>query len=375
MEDDLPLGYLGPVQIKIQQELGQISWGWELCGNCASMANCPDSKCPWARTDVLQSFWKLYRSMTDACYPERLGRQPALSCHEDLLWLMRKIQHSRDVAREALLRECFETHQPTSGRPPTSIDQNRAFNIAASLLFMMDFGIMHGGGNNCDRNTPLIPWRDRLSAKLFLAEAFPEARDSAEVRNAAVDLTASQLKKHGKLQLKATNDIRSHLVLDHEERTVWIFHHTTMLRESLKCGEGDEEACMLPRKLILEVLDTLHLVLFPPNPASYKLLDQLVRRHGFDSGLLAYASASYRNSVDSESSYSYFGGRLLALHNEMQSPRPHGWLQERLGRKRDTYMLMATMIGVFIAVLIGLLSLAVSCFQAWVGYQQWKHPQ
>jgi hypothetical protein len=256
-----------------------------------------------------------------------------------------------------------------------SIDQNRAFNIAASLLFMMDFGIMHGGGNNCDRNTPLIPWRDRLSAKLFLAEAFPEARDSAEVRNAAVDLTASQLKKHGKLQLKATNDIRSHLVLDHEERTVWIFHHTTMLRESLKCGEGDEEACMLPRKLILEVLDTLHLVLFPPNPASYKLLDQLVRRHGFDSGLLAYASASYRTSVDSESSYSYFGGRLLALHNEMQSPRPHGWLQERLGRKRDTYMLMATMIGVFIAVLIGLLSLAVSCFQAWVGYQQWKHPQ
>jgi uncharacterized membrane protein len=142
-----------------------------------------------------------------------------------------------------------------------SIDQNRAFNIAASLLFMMDFGIMHGGGNNCDRNTPLIPWRDRLSAKLFLAEAFPEARDSAEVRNAAVDLTASQLKKHGKLQLKATNDIRSHLVLDHEERTVWIFHHTTMLRESLKCGEGDEEACMLLRKLILEVLDTLHLVL------------------------------------------------------------------------------------------------------------------
>jgi hypothetical protein len=36
---------------------------------------------------------------------------------------------------------------------------------------------------------------------------------------------------------------------------------------------------------------------------------------------------------------------------------------------------MTTMIGVFIAVLIGLLSLAVSCFQAWVGYQQWKHPQ
>jgi len=37
-------------------------------------------------------------------------------------------------------------------------------------------------------------------------------------------------------------------------------------------------------------------------------------------------------------------------------------------------MLMATMIGVFIAVLVGILGLGVSTFQAWVAYQQWKHP-
>jgi hypothetical protein len=375
MEDDLPLGYLGTVQTNVQQELGQLLWGWKLCGKCASMEKCPDPNCPWARADVLQSFWNLYRSMMDAYYPERLGRQSALSSHGDLLRLMRKIQHGRDIARKALLLEHFEDCQLASGRPPTSIDQNRAFNIAASLLFMMDFGILHDGGNNCDVNTSLIPWRDGSSAKSFLAEALPEARDSAEGRNAVVNLTATQLKKYGKLQLKATNDIRSHLVLDHEENTVWIFHHTTVLRENLKSSHGDEDTCMLPRKLILEVLDTLHLVLFTPNPASYKLLESLVSKHGFDSGLLAYASVPYRTSADPESSYLYFGGRLLALHNEMQSPRPRGWLQERLGRKRDAYMLMATMIGVFIAVLIGFLSLAVSCFQAWVGYQQWKHPQ
>jgi hypothetical protein len=375
MEDDLPLGFLGTVQTNVQQELGQLLWGWKLCGNCASMDNCPDEKCPWARADVLQSFWDLYRSMADAYYPERLGRQSALSSHDDLLRLMRKIHHGRDVAREALLFEYFETHHLASGRPPTSIDQNRAFNIAASVLFMMDFGILHDGGNNCDGNTSLITWRDRLSADLFLAEAFPEARDFSEGRNTVVDLTARQLKKYGKFQLKATNDIRSHLVLDHEENTVWIFHHTTVLRENLKSSQGDGDTCMLPRKLILEVLDTLHLVLFPPNPASYKLLESLVSKHGFDGGLLAYASTPYRTSADPESLYSFFGGRLLALHNEMQSPRPRGWLQERLGRKRDTYMLIATMIGVFIAVLIGFLGLAVSCFQAWVGFQQWKHPQ
>jgi hypothetical protein len=37
-------------------------------------------------------------------------------------------------------------------------------------------------------------------------------------------------------------------------------------------------------------------------------------------------------------------------------------------------MLKATMYGVFIAVTLGFLGLGVAVFQAWVGYQQWKHP-
>jgi len=36
--------------------------------------------------------------------------------------------------------------------------------------------------------------------------------------------------------------------------------------------------------------------------------------------------------------------------------------------------MMATLIGVMMAVTLGLLGLAVAIFQAWVAYQQWKHP-
>jgi hypothetical protein len=35
------------------------------------------------------------------------------------------------------------------------------------------------------------------------------------------------------------------------------------------------------------------------------------------------------------------------------------------------YMLLATMTGVFIAVVLGFLGLVVAIFQAWVTYQQW----
>lgn len=35
---------------------------------------------------------------------------------------------------------------------------------------------------------------------------------------------------------------------------------------------------------------------------------------------------------------------------------------------------MATVAGVALAVLLGMASLAVSSYQAWLAYLQWKHP-
>ena len=36
--------------------------------------------------------------------------------------------------------------------------------------------------------------------------------------------------------------------------------------------------------------------------------------------------------------------------------------------------MMATLAGVLFALILGMAGLAVSGYQAWVGYQQWQHP-
>jgi hypothetical protein len=36
--------------------------------------------------------------------------------------------------------------------------------------------------------------------------------------------------------------------------------------------------------------------------------------------------------------------------------------------------MLATLIGVIVAIILGRLGLKVGIFQAWVAYQQWKHP-
>ncbi|KAI8940884.1 hypothetical protein NX059_002144 [Plenodomus lindquistii] len=88
-----------------------------------------------------------------------------------------------------------------------------------------------------------------------------------------------------------------------------------------------------------------------------------------------YEHARYKRDGDAGVDYSYFGVQMAAIHEEIQNPTPHpdwdSWLQKYSGQR---YMLMATMIGVFIAVTLGVLSLGVSAFQAWISWQQWKHP-
>lgn len=73
--------------------------------------------------------------------------------------------------------------------------------------------------------------------------------------------------------------------------------------------------------------------------------------------------------------YQYWGSRLMDLYDEIENPKPRGLLEQWMERKSGArYVMMATLAGVMIAVVLGLLGLAVSIFQAWVGYQQWKHP-
>jgi hypothetical protein len=90
---------------------------------------------------------------------------------------------------------------------------------------------------------------------------------------------------------------------------------------------------------------------------------------------LRFESASYRTKAEQDIPYHYFGSRLMDLYDEIENPVARGpigkWIERRSGAR---YVMMATLVGVAIAVILGLLGLGVSIFQAWVGYQAWKHP-
>lgn len=132
---------------------------------------------------------------------------------------------------------------------------------------------------------------------------------------------------------------------------------------------------IIPRQLVLETLDSLQKILFPPDPESQFLLRSLVSKASFDPDCLRFESAPNRYDDEKNIAYYYFGSRLADLYDEIENPRPRGlvekWVERRSGSR---YIMMATLIGVVTAVMLGLAGLAVGIFQAWVGYQQWQHP-
>jgi hypothetical protein len=294
--------------------------------------------------------------------------------HQDLLEIIQRIKTRRDVPKDAARKEIFEANLTPGQKPPRTHDQDRALNIATGLMLLMDFGVLHDAANLVSNGVPRVPWRDNASVDTFVEEAFPRKLESSAVEGIITELGARKLSKYAKLQMKATSDIRRHLVLDKKEKVVWVFHQGTALRQLLSSSENDTDVCILPREVMLEVLDTIHLVLFPPDLGSQKLLAYLVLKSGWDKGLLSDMSTPYRKDGDPDVSYAYFGDRLEELHQELNAPTPHGWLQKRLQRRSETYMLMATMYGVIIAVTLGFFSLIVAIFQAWVAWQQLKQP-
>ena len=134
----------------------------------------------------------------------------------------------------------------------------------------------------------------------------------------------------------------------------------------------------MPRALALETLASLQTILFPLTEAKSKaLLLSLTSttNQNFDTDVLRYDSSTIRNTFQVEPiPYHYFGSRLGDLYEELANPTPRGlerWFERKSGAR---YVMMATIAGVLFAIFLGIASLALGAYQAWVGYQQWQHP-
>ncbi|KAK8068548.1 hypothetical protein PG996_007660 [Apiospora saccharicola] len=380
------------------ESLCKVLWGWPECTLCTVQNPCSGiSACSWHRFKRLAPFFDHYRDMIKRYLPDfEMGSPQALRDHSDLRAIIRLIGSNPSTPLAGLTDQYFRGNGTRYSSPPTTTDQHRAFSLALHIMSMVTVAAQNSYID--DLEAALLPdvWSDNVSPMQYLESVLQGqsgVRSAAspgpgqglaqnlEVNRVLKSPKARRLSKVGKLSFKATNNLNDHLKLDKKKGVVKLFRHAAFLKEQLlasrsalaKTSQGVFEG--LSRQYALEVLHSIQDVLFPPDMKSQAFLRSLISEQEMDPDCTLYNNSEYELEGEDDVSYQWLGPRLMDLYEELENPTPRGVLDQWLERKsRARHVMLATVIGVFVAVFLGILSLIVGIIQTYIAWQQWKAP-
>ncbi|KAH7121745.1 hypothetical protein B0J13DRAFT_648502 [Dactylonectria estremocensis] len=365
----------------------QALWGWSPCSQWIQGEVCTQasSGCSCSQALRLEPFFDLYRNITAYYLPDAIGSShPALRSHDDLRNIVVLLRNNPDEPRAHLTAGYFASRETQESKNPPLSDQNRAFNLAARIITMVQPSAEYQSDGLLELGSQPALWSGDKSLATFINSAFPKREypslshgndvTSATKINLS-SIMARRLKKVAKLEMIPTDDLTSHLLLDSKKGTVAIFHYTSILKESLTDGSklsepkpGSEDAKItanthsnIPPQLAMETLSTIKDILFPDDQTSQSMLRSLISKAKFDPDIARIVEPPLHScGIYEPIKYQYWGSRLLDLYDELENPTPRGFFEKWLERKSGArYAMMATLIGLFIAILLGALGLGV----------------
>ncbi|KAL2211712.1 hypothetical protein CC79DRAFT_216955 [Sarocladium strictum] len=378
----------------VTPRLGHALWDWKLCSDCEVGKQCATQSCSGQRISKLQRYVQFYKAATAGYVEEAPDTSRALRTHDDLFTAIATLRTQPDITRTVFYTKAFP--RPNGSPTLDQADLLEATTLVMRIFLMIESSPVHYSSTRLESGGLRVPWRDDVPFSQYLDQLFPKTThrvfsfaDSETFADVKIELRATKLRKHLGVTFRATHDIRNHLAYDYRDNTIDIYHHAAFLKEQLRATKGLDQPLngpvsaadtiplgSLPRQLVLETLDSVQAILFPlSEPKSKALLKETIASCSLDPEISNFEYSAVRNTGEEKISYVYLADRLAGLHHELQNPRPRGWLERVVERKSGArYMMMATLIGVLFAVLLGILSLGVSSYQTWIAYQAWKHP-
>ncbi|OAA63787.1 hypothetical protein ISF_04496 [Cordyceps fumosorosea ARSEF 2679] len=380
---------------RVMLMLGHVLWVWPLCSQCTAGRACTDDECK-TRVIGTKRYFQFYKELIGTYLDDSFVATRAFQTHEDLFTALQSLIANPRMTRKQLA----DTISRDRHLAPNAL--NAAVSLVVKVLAMIDpsSSRLFSSPGTLELGRYRAPWRDHVPFCDYVQDMFP-AGSGGEVDGGNSDrfedmkdaLRASELKKKLRLTLRLTHDLRDHLQFDRKHRILDIFHLTSFLKEQLRLSKGAPSASssdgqdspdddsngpdhvLLPRQLLLETLSSVQQILFPPSDARCRqLLRTLVDSAGFDPDAARYELASVRRRGE-RARYVYLAERLEDLFEEARHPRPDGWLDRALERRSGKrHVMCATVVGLVVALVLGVGSLAAGVFQAVVAYLAWKNP-
>ncbi|KAK2699428.1 hypothetical protein QWA68_002019 [Fusarium oxysporum] len=375
----------------ISLDIVMALWSWDLSQPCNEQRPhaCINRHCIGGRIPQLTRYFTYYKAIVSTYMDATSATTRRIKTHGDLFHIISILKTNPDAT---LLGLCRLIDQSTASQTADGTRTVDAVALGVKTLLMVDPSALHHSSDRLEKGTYRIHWKEDVPFSKYIQDSFPLGNhsilsydNSESFADVKKELKAVNLKKRLGITIRATSDIRNHLHFDRKNNYLEVYHYTSFLKEQLRvtrdvgdCSSPSSslKRGVLPRQLVLEVLDSLQGTLFPlSDQRSKKLLRSLISKCSFDPDILNFEVSSVRRVGEESVPYVYLVDRLADLYNELQTPRPRGWLQQSMQRKSGArHVMMATLIGVIFAVLLGIASLAVSSYQTWIAYQAWKHP-
>ncbi|KAK6516987.1 hypothetical protein TWF506_006866 [Arthrobotrys conoides] len=365
-------------------------WGWKFCDGCSFAGICTLVTCPGNRLPSLGRYFGHYKELV-CSYSHDLEhhrRDAVVSSHDEIFELIRIIKKNPNITRGALAKQVF-------GSPSNmgiESEQEHVIGLAVKALTMVYSTHWLNQNAEHDNGDLVSPsWLKDVPFYAFFEGLFPMIDHPGFGEDASAsfwemkrNITGSKLIRKGGLSFAPTADLSNHLKLNRNTGVIEIFHHTAFLKENLRITRsmegpmGVEESLRLgalPRQLALEALDSVQKIIFPlSDPSAVTLLQRLVVEKGFDEDCLRFEASAIREPHETNTRYLYFGARLADIYDELENPTPRGLISRWAKRKGAGHANIATIVAVAIALIFGLVTLGLGGFQAWISWQQWKHP-
>ncbi|KAJ3545954.1 hypothetical protein NM208_g2257 [Fusarium decemcellulare] len=264
---------------------------------------------------------------------------PALRTHADVLSCVKIIINDPKISFNGFVAKAVDSKSTEA----STREKEYVARVATDVSFAINCSPRdYSSDNFIDGSSNHVKWEGDVSFLRYIENAFglgsqyvqpPEHRQRrTETMACKTSLKAWKLiKRHG-IEIKGTNNLLEHLVLNPKTKTLKVFHQVSFLRAHLEKSRHEpldlnfEESLRrgsLPPKLLLETLLTFHGVLFPitsvRDTKSLETLKAMIKKHGFDA---QGTWIEFVRATPADMTFDFWGDRLSILYDIVKRPPP-----------------------------------------------------
>lgn len=221
-------------------QLATALWAWRVSQDCIEQrgVQCDDEVCPCGRVPQLQRYLQYYKAVISTYMDTTSPTKRRVKEHTDLCAIVSIIKSHPDATLSEL---CQLTSPETKTQDIHGANQADAVALVVKAMLMIDPSALHHSSDRLEKGTFRVHWKEDVPLSKYIQDSFPlgnhnvlSYNNSELFADVKRQLKATNMKRRLGITIRATSDIRNHLLFDRRNNILEVYHYTSFLKEQLR---------------------------------------------------------------------------------------------------------------------------------------------